>query len=107
MSVLINASGEKVWNYYTQPGYITQWNHRLEDRREVEVVFSENGQEGLLEQEFDPETSHSLEMQKNGWLAILHSFKSIPNRINRFLAKLRNIKILKFMNLAVFLMFSC
>ena len=52
------------------------------------MFLAKKGQGVLIEQEFDPETSHSLEMQKNGWLAILHSFKSIPNLINRFLEKI-------------------
>jgi uncharacterized protein YndB with AHSA1/START domain len=31
IQALINAPVEKVWEYYTEPGHITQWNHASED----------------------------------------------------------------------------
>jgi uncharacterized protein YndB with AHSA1/START domain len=121
----IAASKQKVWDYYTQPEHITQWNFadvswhcptasndlriggryvaRMEAKdgsvgfdfeavysevsignsfsygfgdRQAKVEFSE--QQGMTEVSvtFDPETENSVELQKNGWQAILNNFKA-------------------------------
>lgn len=122
-TVLTNP--KKVWDYYTQPQHITNWNFatddwkcpsasndlfvggkytaRMEakdgsfgfdlegtytevvagekftfvmpDNRIVSVTFSEvgNGTEVVIV--FDAETQNSLELQRDGWQAILNNFK--------------------------------
>ena len=116
---------EKVWNYYTQPSHIINWNfaheswhcpkaknnlqvngklecrmeakdqsfgfefvgiydeiilnkkikYHLEDGRKVEIIFqSPNSQETKIEIIFDPESINPIEMQKEGWQAILDNF---------------------------------
>lgn len=125
ITVLINADIKKVWNYYTKPEHIINWNFahpswhcphaendmkvggryfaRMEakDRsfgfdfianyteiiegkqfsygfegRSITVII--NAAEDLTELElvFDPETENPIEMQKNGWQAILNNFKN-------------------------------
>ena len=47
----------------------------MSDGRKVKVEFSgENGKTKIVES-FDPEKVNSLELQKNGWQAILNNFK--------------------------------
>ncbi len=125
VQAVINAPVAKVWQLYTAPGHITQWNHasddwhspraendlkpggkflyRMEakdgsfgfdfwgtyekittnqliaytlgDGRKVVVTFTENMHETDIEIKFEAESTHSIEMQRNGWQAILDNFK--------------------------------
>ena len=121
----VNASIEKVWQYWTEPKHIEKWNNAsedwhtphaendlrvggkflsrmetrdgsfgfdfegiysevipfekikygLEDGREVETLFTENGTTTKIISTFDAENENPLEMQKDGWQAILDNFK--------------------------------
>lgn len=120
----ISADKQKVWNYYTQPEHITQWNFadpswhcptatndlivggkyvaRMEAKdgsfgfdfdavykeinhgdsftyefggRFATVEFKEtNGQTEVIVT-FDPEKENSIDLQRQGWQAILDNFK--------------------------------
>lgn len=121
----INAPVEKVWERWTKPEHVTQWNHasddwhspkgendlrpggnftyRMEakdgsmgfdfggrydavrpneyieftmgDGRKVKVDFTSDGNTTKVVEKFDAETTHSVEMQRGGWQAILDNFK--------------------------------
>lgn len=43
--------------------------------RQATVTFKESGDSTVVTVSFDPETEHPVEMQKNGWQAILNNFK--------------------------------
>ena len=126
ISASVNAELSKVWDYYTQPQHIVNWNfasedwccpwaendlqkggtykarmeakdgsfgfdfegiydeivpkekllYHLEDGRMVETLFSkDNGTTNVITR-FDPESQNPIEMQKNGWQAILNNFKN-------------------------------
>ena len=47
----------------------------LGDGRKVQILFSETNDGILVEEKFEAENIHSVEMQKNGWQAILNNFK--------------------------------
>jgi uncharacterized protein YndB with AHSA1/START domain len=47
----------------------------LGDGRNVSIVFRETGGKTELTETFDTETENSLELQKNGWQAILENFR--------------------------------
>lgn len=49
--------------------------YTMGDGREVEVVFSGNGHTTQITETFDAEQTHSVEMQRSGWQAILDNFK--------------------------------
>ncbi|MEO4006451.1 SRPBCC family protein [Flavobacterium sp. CAU 1735] len=125
INATILADKNKVWNYYTQPEHITQWNfadpswhcpkasnnmqvggtysarmeardgsfgfefeatydeindgkdftYTMPDGRQVTVTFHENDTATDLVIAFDPENQNPIEMQQNGWQAILNNFK--------------------------------
>jgi len=49
--------------------------YTLGDGREVKITFAANGTETKIVETFDAEISNSIEMQRNGWQAILDNFK--------------------------------
>ncbi|UXP31249.1 SRPBCC family protein [Reichenbachiella agarivorans] len=121
----ITAPITKVWEVWTKPEHITQWNnaspdwhtpraendlrkggrftsrmeakdgsfgfdfagvydevklheliaYTMEDGRTVMVQFTSSGNHTKLTETFDPEHENPVEMQKDGWQAILDNFK--------------------------------
>ncbi|HJW18776.1 MAG TPA: SRPBCC family protein [Flavisolibacter sp.] len=121
----INAPIQKVWDYWTKPEHITQWNaasedwhtpwaenelkvggkfkarmeakdgsfgfdfegtynevqeqkyleYTIADGRKVQVSFSSQGEATQVVETFEAEDTHSIEMQKEGWQAIMDNFK--------------------------------
>ncbi len=121
----VKAPVEKVWDCWTDPKHIVNWNfasddwhspraendlrtggkfvsrmeakdgsmgfdfegvydnvvkhktieYSMSDGRQVKVTFAGNGSETRVVETFDAENTHSLEMQKGGWQAILDNFK--------------------------------
>lgn len=121
----VNAPVEKVWQSWTRPEHITQWNnasddwhtpraendlrvggtflarmeakdgsfgfdfggvyddvqenryieYTLGDGRKVKVHFTSQGNSTKVVETFEAENTHSIEMQKGGWQAILDNFK--------------------------------
>lgn len=53
----------------------------MNDARSVSVKFSQAPEGVKIVQTFDPESENSLEMQKNGWQAILDNFKKYVETI--------------------------
>ena len=49
--------------------------YTLGDGRKVKVVFSGQGNTTKVVESFEAEGTHSIEMQKGGWQAILENFK--------------------------------
>lgn len=121
----VNADAPKVWEYYTSPKHIVNWNFadpswhcpsakndmqiggvyiaRMEAKdgsfgfdfeaiyssitvgkeftyafggRTCTVKFTALGNQTEVEVTFDPEHENPIELQKNGWQAILNNFKS-------------------------------
>lgn len=125
VSTIINADIKKVWNYYTLPEHITNWNFadpswhcpwatndmriggkyiaRMEAKdgsfgfefeaiydeikigqsftytfadRTVKIELKDIGNQTEIIVEFDPENENPIEMQRQGWQAILENFKN-------------------------------
>lgn len=47
----------------------------MSDGRKVKIVFSGNEKETKITETFDPENENPIEMQRDGWQAILDNFK--------------------------------
>ena len=54
--------------------------YTMGDGRQVSVRFKPQGEETLVEETFDPENQNSLELQRNGWQAIMDNFKKYVER---------------------------
>ena len=122
----INASLEKVWEYFTNSNHVEKWNYAspdwhcpkaennlhvngkfnytmaakdgsfsfdfwgtyteikkhhyinsvLGDNRQMEVSFIENGTLTQVVETFEAENENPIELQKQGWQAILDNFKN-------------------------------
>ena len=125
VSAVVNAPIDKVWNLWTQPHHILQWNnasedwhtrkaandlrtggtftarmeakdgsfgfdfggtydevrtheliaYTMDDDRKVSIQFENNGGSTTVTETFEAESSNSVEMQKEGWQAIMDNFK--------------------------------
>jgi uncharacterized protein YndB with AHSA1/START domain len=121
----INRNVDRIWEYYTEPEHVMQWNHAsddwhclaavndlreggrfcytmasrdgkvsfdfegkyvtivppsrifyiLDDERTVDVHFKPQNDGTEVKIEFDAEGENSIEMQRQGWQAILDNFK--------------------------------
>lgn len=49
--------------------------YHLEDGRVVETIFADQGNSVLVTTTFDAETQNPIEMQRDGWQAILNNYK--------------------------------
>ena len=121
----VNAPVDKVWNYWTAPRHITQWNaasndwhspraendlkvggrfnirmeakdgsfgfdfegvydkvipnkqiaYTMSDGRKVDTTFTSNGNATKIVTVFDAESENPVDMQREGWQAILNTLK--------------------------------
>ena len=69
-----------VYDVVTPNEYI---EYTIDDGRKVSVKFKSKGNETVVSETFEAEAINSVEMQKNGWQAILHSFKKYTESISR------------------------
>lgn len=61
---------------YTEVHPMQSIKYKLGDDRAVAIRFSEAGQTTVMDIDFDEETINPVEMQQQGWQAILNSFKN-------------------------------
>ena len=130
----INAPVKKVWELWTDPKHIINWNqasqdwhtpkaendlcvggkflsrmeakdsnsgfdfsgiydeiktHKLisytiDDGRKVKITFDGNKNETKVVETFEAESTNSMEMQREGWQAILDSFKHYVEKLGKF-----------------------
>lgn len=57
--------------------HLKKIHYRLEDGRNVYVIFEEKEGKTYIEEIFDPENMNPHEMQRQGWQAILDNFKRL------------------------------
>ncbi|WP_412469315.1 SRPBCC family protein [Pedobacter sp. KLB.chiD] len=60
---------------YTAVAEHQKIEYTIEDGRTVRVVFDALGEKTRITETFDAESTHPVEMQRNGWQAILDNFK--------------------------------
>lgn len=51
-------------------------DYHLEDERKVEIRFTVDGDTVILKESFETEGTHTDELQRQGWQAILNNFKT-------------------------------
>lgn len=54
--------------------------YRLDDGREVEVHFKQNGEHATVTETFEPETQNLPALQQMGWQTILENFRQYVER---------------------------
>jgi len=57
--------------------------YTMEDGRKVRISFKDRAGETEIIETFDAETSHSIEVQQQGWQAILNNFKKYVDSTNK------------------------
>lgn len=61
---------------FSQVDYLKKIEMRLGDQRTVSVSFSETSEGTLVQESFQAESQNSVELQRQGWQAILNNFKA-------------------------------
>lgn len=56
--------------------------YHMADGRKVVIRFSGNETETLIQQDFDAETIHSIDLQRQGWQAIMDRYKQYTEQSN-------------------------
>lgn len=132
VSITTETSIDKVWEAWTNPQHIVNWNHAsddwhtpkaendlkvggkfcytmaakdgsmqfnfegiydviarhqliaytIADGRKVEVKFHTEGKKTFVTENFEAESTNSIELQKTGWQAILNNFKTYTESFN-------------------------
>ncbi|MCT4787096.1 SRPBCC family protein [Exiguobacterium aestuarii] len=133
ISTLVDTPIEKVWELWTAPDHIKQWNHasedwhtteaendlrvggkfrsrmeakdnsmgfdfegvyeeiqvneiiqyRLDDERRVRISFAPEGDQTKIVETFDADSMNPVELQRQGWQAILDNFTRYANEKNK------------------------
>lgn len=60
---------------YTEVKEYEVISYVMDDNRKVDVTFKQNGNQTEVTETFDAEQTNSIELQRNGWQAILDNFK--------------------------------
>ncbi|WP_437918303.1 SRPBCC family protein [Sphingobacterium sp. LRF_L2] len=56
-------------------------SYNIPDGRSVNITFTSRGTQTEVKTSFDPEHENPIEMQRDGWQAILNNFKNYVERI--------------------------
>jgi hypothetical protein len=65
---------------FTKINPLKNYTYVLDDQRFVIVTLKETKQGVLVSEIFDPEMENPFEMQREGWQAILNSFKNFVDQ---------------------------
>lgn len=61
---------------YTEVVPLKKISYTMDDQRKANIFFTDKGQDTKMLIEFDAEQINPVDMQKEGWQAILYSFKN-------------------------------
>jgi uncharacterized protein YndB with AHSA1/START domain len=67
--------GFDFYGVYTDIRLFEYIEYTLGDGRKVNIVFTPSGNQTSVVESFEPENTHSIDQQRNGWQAILNNFK--------------------------------
>lgn len=74
--------GFDFWGIYDKIKTNELIEYTLGDGRKVIITFTEIKNETQIEIEFEAESTHAVELQRNGWQAILDNFKKYAEENN-------------------------
>lgn len=74
------SSGFDFEGEYTEVKEQKKIKYRLNDGREVEVLFKPVDNATFIEETFDPEAENPVDIQQKGWQAILENFREYAER---------------------------
>jgi len=67
---------------YTEVEHLKVIRYRMDDDRKVEVIFTAIDESSTrVTETFDPENTHPVEFQKQGWQAIIDNFKAHAEKV--------------------------
>ena len=69
------SSGFDFWGVYDKVKTNQLISYTIGDGRKVEVDFLTKGDETIIVESFEAETTHTVELQRAGWQSILNNFK--------------------------------
>lgn len=69
---------------YTKVDHHKALEYDMSDGREVKITFTEEENETIVEETFDAEESNPVDMQRDGWQAILDNFKKYVESSSSF-----------------------
>ncbi|NVO11279.1 MAG: SRPBCC domain-containing protein [Bacteroidales bacterium] len=69
------SMGFDLWGIYDKVMINSQIDYTLGDGRKVKVIFGDLGGKTEVVETFEAETANPIELQRNGWQAILDNFK--------------------------------
>lgn len=69
------SSGFDFTGTYTKVEPLKQIDYTLDDSRKVQASFVSKGNVTVVKETFEAEETNPVEMQRNGWQAILNNFK--------------------------------
>ena len=73
--------GFDFWGIYAEIEPETLIAYTLGDERKVRIIFAANGSNTNIIQSFEAEDENPIEMQKEGWQAIMNNFKGYAESI--------------------------
>jgi len=76
MAAKDGSMGFDFWGIYDEVKTHDKIAYTLGDERKVEVLFSNQGNGTKVIVHFEAETENSIELQQDGWQAILNNFKA-------------------------------
>lgn len=76
MEAVDGSMGFDFWGIYTEIKNHELIAYTLGDDRKVEIIFTANGDSTKIVETFEAESENPIEMQRDGWQAILNNFKS-------------------------------
>lgn len=66
---------------YTYVDFNSSIIYQIDDNREVSIEFNQVGEETRITETFEAEDLHPVEMQRDGWQAILNNYKKHTEQV--------------------------
>lgn len=66
---------------YTYVDFNRSIIYQIDDKREVSIEFTQVGEETRITETFEAEDVHPVEMQRDGWQAILNNYKKHTEQV--------------------------